>query len=103
MDPHIERRILFLIDAAKHEEKRDQVVTYAMRVLSNHAAIGKDAGSAEIKKMNCRVSIGAEKLLNLSKFEICRFLCSAATVSNILALDSACCATKSTSEIDAWP
>ena len=63
MDPTIERRILFLIDAAKFEEKRDQVVTYAMRVLSNHAAIGKDGGSREIKQLNRRVSAEARKLL----------------------------------------
>lgn len=56
MNKSVERRIRFLLDAAKNEVKRDQVVTYAMRVLSNYAAIGKDAGSIEIKKQNKRVS-----------------------------------------------
>ena len=61
MNEIIERRIRFLLDAAKHEIKKDQVVTYAMRVLSNHATIGKDAGSAEIKKQNKTISEGAKK------------------------------------------
>ena len=64
MNEIIERRIRFLLDAAKHEIKKDQVVTYAMRVLSNHATIGKDAGSAEIKKQNKTISEGAKKLLH---------------------------------------
>jgi hypothetical protein len=34
-----------------------------MRVLSNHATIGKVAGSAEIKKQNKTVSEGAKELL----------------------------------------
>lgn len=59
----LKRRLLFLIDAAKHEEKRDQAVTYTMRVLSNYAAIGKDAGSSEIKKLNRRITINAKQLL----------------------------------------
>ena len=64
MNDVIQRRIRFLLDAAKHEIKKDQVVTYAMRVLSNHATIGKDAGSAEIKKQNKTISEGAKKLLH---------------------------------------
>ena len=60
MNDVIERRIRFLLDAAKHEIKKDQVVTYAMRVLSNHATIGKDAGNAEIKKQNKTISEGAK-------------------------------------------
>ena len=39
MHDEIKRRIEFLIEAAKYEVKKDQVVTYAMRVLSNHATI----------------------------------------------------------------
>ena len=64
MNDIIERRIRFLIDAAKYEDKKDQVVTYVMRVLSNHATIGKDAGSAEIKKHNKKVSEKARNLLH---------------------------------------
>lgn len=64
MNKSVERRIRFLLDAAKNEVKRDQVVTYAMRVLSNYAAIGKDAGSIEIKKQNKRVSHSAQTLLH---------------------------------------
>ena len=64
MHEEIKRRIEFLIEAAKYEVKKDQVVTYAMRVLSNHATIGRDAGSAEIKKHNKTVSQGAQKLLH---------------------------------------
>jgi hypothetical protein len=52
INPSLERRIKFLLEAACFEEKRDQVITYTMRVLSNHATIGKDAGSMEIKKRN---------------------------------------------------
>ena len=64
MHDEIKRRIEFLIEAAKYEVKKDQVVTYAMRVLSNHATIGRDAGSAEIKKHNKTVSQGAQNLLH---------------------------------------
>ena len=63
MNDAINRRIQFLLDAAKHELKKDQVVTYAMRVLSNHATIGKDAGSAEVKKKNKKVSEKTKQLL----------------------------------------
>jgi len=59
----LKRRILFLLDAAKNEDKRDQAVTYTMRVLSNHAAVGKDAGSSEIKKLNRRITMNAKQLL----------------------------------------
>ena len=70
LDKILERRIKFLIDAARFEGKKDQVVTYAMRVLSNHAAIGKDANSAQIKKINRRVSKGAYSLLMSSSIDV---------------------------------
>jgi hypothetical protein len=69
MNSLIERRIRFLLDAAKYEVKKDQVITYAMRVLSNHATIGKDAGSAEIKKINKIISEEAQNLLYSSDLE----------------------------------
>lgn len=59
----IKRRVEFLLMTSKHEDKKDQVVTYAMRVLSNYATIGKDASSAEIKKRNVYVSREASYLL----------------------------------------
>ena len=52
MNEEIKRRLIFLIELAKYEKKRDQVSTYLMRVLSNHATIGMDAGSAKIKTIN---------------------------------------------------
>ncbi|WP_420857869.1 hypothetical protein [Marivivens marinus] len=61
-DP-IYRRAAFLLGEALQEAKRDQAITYVMRVLSNYAAIGKDAGSGQIKNENLRVSQGALELL----------------------------------------
>lgn len=58
------RRIEFLLNEARHSAKRDQVITYAMRVISNIASIGKDAGSSEIKLVNRIVSKGAQSLLH---------------------------------------
>lgn len=63
MNEEIKRRLIFLIELAKYEKKRDQVSTYLMRVLSNHATIGMDAGSAKIKTINKNMSKGAYKLL----------------------------------------
>lgn len=57
------RRVSFLINEARHGEKRDQVITFTMRVLSNHATIGKDAGSSKINDENHTVSSGAFELL----------------------------------------
>ena len=63
MDKIILRRINFLIDTAKNETKRDQVITFAMRVLSNHATIGKDASSSTVKQLNRKVSKEAKNIL----------------------------------------
>ena len=63
MNELVRRRIQFLLDAAKHENVKDQAITFVMRVLSNHATIGKDASSTAIKKINKRVSENAYKLL----------------------------------------
>lgn len=57
------RRIEFLINEAKHLAKRDQAITYAMRVVSNIASIGSDAGSSKVKLDNRFVSAGAYSLL----------------------------------------
>lgn len=56
---YIQRRINFLLDCANARDKRDQSITYTMRVLSNIATIGKDAGSSYIKKNNKYLSVGA--------------------------------------------
>ena len=68
----IKRRIQFLLDEAKYgirnkngEIIKDQVITYALRVLSNHASVGKDMSSNGIKKLNQRISEGALKRLSL--------------------------------------
>ena len=63
MNTIIKRRIQFLIDAAKDEDKKDQAISYVMRVLSNYATIGKDASSESIKKINCKVTEKAYILL----------------------------------------
>jgi hypothetical protein len=52
LSDNLKRRINFLLECAKHEGTKDQVVTYALRVLSNHATIGRDAPSSTIKKLN---------------------------------------------------
>jgi hypothetical protein len=61
--PYIFRRLEFLLSEARSESPvRDQTVTYAMRVISNYCAIGKDAGSGAIKKLNQRISKRALEL-----------------------------------------
>jgi len=53
----IRRRCEFLLAvAADKSDSRDQAVTFMMRVLSNYATIGKDAGSETIKRLNRRIS-----------------------------------------------
>lgn len=52
-----------MLAEARCKASRDQVTTYAMRVVSNYASIGKDAGSSEIKLRNRLVSVGARNLL----------------------------------------
>ena len=68
MDDVIERRINFLLDCAKQERKRDQAITFVMRVISNYATIGKDGGSSEIKKYNRRVSKSSLDLFSKAEF-----------------------------------
>lgn len=63
MDVYVSRRINFLSQCARYERKRDQAITFTMRVLSNHATIGKDAGSKTIKRLNTRISREALNLL----------------------------------------
>ena len=57
LEPAIRRRCEFLLAVATDKsDSRDQAVTFMMRVLSNHATIGKDAGSETIKRLNRRIS-----------------------------------------------
>ena len=70
MNDIVKRRIVFLLDAAKHEKARDNATTFTLRALSNYATIGKDAGSAAIKKINTRVSENAYKLLKTQGLEV---------------------------------
>jgi hypothetical protein len=63
---HVKRRIEFLIQEALNKSPRDQVITFCMRVLSNYASIGMDAGSYKVKITNQMVSRRAEILLNQS-------------------------------------
>ena len=63
MDQFIKRRLCFLLECSLNESKRDQAVTFTMRVLSNYASVGRDAGSRKIKTLNPRMSVRAQKLL----------------------------------------
>lgn len=57
------RRAEFLLNEARSENPvRDQTVTFALRVISNWATVGKDASSSAIKWLNPRVSKGALQL-----------------------------------------
>lgn len=57
------RRAEFLLTEARSKSPfRDQTVTYALRVISNWATIGKDASSSTIKWSNPRLSQAAWKL-----------------------------------------
>lgn len=68
MDDLIKRRAEFLLNEARLNAKRDQVITFIMRVLSNHATVGSDASSFAIKKKNPRISRRA--LLRLNEVEV---------------------------------
>lgn len=57
------RRAEFLLNEARHTHKRDQCTTYALRVLSNYATIGRDAPASTIKRFNRLMSCGAYDLL----------------------------------------
>lgn len=68
--PILMRRLKFLMEEARQNAKRDQVTTYAMRVISNYATIGKDASSTKVKSENKNVSEASYKLLlELNSFE----------------------------------
>ena len=68
--PILMRRLTFLMEEARQNAKRDQVTTYAMRVISNYATIGKDASSTKVKSENKNVSEASYKLLlELNSFE----------------------------------
>lgn len=66
LPPHVKRRVEFLIQEAINKSPRDQVITYCMRVISNYASIGVDAGSYKIKITNKILSRNAETLLEKS-------------------------------------
>lgn len=59
VDDLILRRIRFMLQEAALCPERDQVITYAMRVVSNYSSVGKDAQSAEVTKLNTRISTNA--------------------------------------------
>jgi len=63
MNDVVKRRITFLLESAKNESLKDQAITFVMRVLSNHASIGKDAQSTPIKKINRLVTKKAKEML----------------------------------------
>lgn len=59
------RRAEFLLQEALSEQPtKDQTVTFALRVISNWATVGKDASSGAIKWLNPRVSEAAWKLFD---------------------------------------
>ena len=64
MDDLIKRRAEFLLNEARFNAKRDQVITFTMRVLSNHATVGFDGSSFAIKQKNPRISHQALSRLN---------------------------------------
>ena len=59
LDEFLRRRADFILREARCGAKRDQVVTFAMRVLSNFASIRRDGQSGDIKRHNKRVSKAA--------------------------------------------
>jgi len=60
----ITRRAEFILNEARHTHKRDQCTTYALRVLSNYATIGRDASASTIKGFNRLMSQQALDLLH---------------------------------------
>jgi hypothetical protein len=61
------RRIDFLLNEARCGMiKKDQTITYAMRVISNYCTIGKDAQSAQIRGLNRKMSQQAYALIKKS-------------------------------------
>lgn len=63
MEDFVKRRLCFLLECSLYESKRDQAVTFTMRVLSNYASVGRDVGSHKMKTLNPRMSVRAQKLL----------------------------------------
>jgi hypothetical protein len=62
--PYILRRADFVLREAKLKDaRRDQAITYALRVISNYVTIGGDGGSSKIKLLNPRISKSAHKEL----------------------------------------
>lgn len=59
--PELKRRIEFLLNEARCGARRDQVITYIMRVLTNYASVREDASSSRVKERNQNVS---EKAFN---------------------------------------
>ena len=56
---HLKRRVEFLLKEAQLKSPRDQIITFVMRVLSNHASVKFDGSSSLIKKNNLLVSQNA--------------------------------------------
>jgi hypothetical protein len=55
--PFVVRRVELLIAEVNSEApQRDQTITYAMRVISNYCAVGKDVGASVAKRLNRRIS-----------------------------------------------
>lgn len=70
MTPAVRRRCEFLLLVASDpNEKRDQAVVYTMRVLSNHATIGRDALSEPIKRLNRTMSKRAFERLRTTDWQ----------------------------------
>lgn len=59
LSEYISRRIRFLLQEARIGANRDQVITYAMRVVSNFATVNCDAQSSGVTKRSTRISQGA--------------------------------------------
>lgn len=60
---YILRRADFILTEARLPDGRyDQATKYAMRVISNWAAVGADVGSRTVKERNLRMSVAAREL-----------------------------------------
>lgn len=67
--PEILRRLQFVLEVARAEDKSSQDLKMVLRVLSNIATLGRDVGSSAVYRLNKNVSVKAlEALSNCGEF-----------------------------------
>lgn len=67
--PEILRRLQFVLEVAREEDKSSQDLKMVLRVLSNIATLGRDVGSSAVYRLNKNLSLKAlDALSNCVEF-----------------------------------